>query len=59
MHTEMPDLERPCLLEHRIGEALIVEEPATIEALRSGPGIGLPGVDLERGRLQVGIETPP
>ena len=51
--AEAPDAELAGLLEHRVGDLLVVQEPAAIEALGRGPRVGLPGVDLERGRLHV------
>src|SRR6266850_1578694 len=53
VHAETTYPERTGLLKHGIGDALIVEEPAAIEALRRGPRVCLPGVDLERGRLHL------
>ena len=46
-----PELARP--LEHRVGDLLVVHEPAAVESLGRGARVALPGVDLERGRLQV------
>src|SRR5438105_3166512 len=51
--AEAPHAERTGLLEHGIGDLLVVDEPASIEPLGGGPGIRLPGIDLERRRLEV------
>src|SRR5213592_1367582 len=53
MYAEAPYPERASLLEHGVGDLLVVDEPAVIEPLGGGPGIRFPGVDLEGGRLQV------
>jgi hypothetical protein len=53
VHAEAPHPERPRLLKHGIGNLLVVDKPAVIEPLGRGPRVCLPGVDLERGRLQV------
>ncbi len=46
------ELARP--LEHRVGDLLVVHEPAPVEALGRGAGIALPGVHLQdRGLLTV------
>ncbi len=53
VEADAPDPELPGPLQHRIGDLLVVDEPAAIEPLGGGAGVSLPGVDLERGRLHV------
>ena len=50
-HAPHAELARP--LEHRVGDLLVVDEPAAIESLGSGSGISLPRVHFERGGLLV------
>ena len=49
--TDALHVELPGLLEHRIGNCLIVHPPATIESLWTRAGVTLPGIDLEHLRL--------
>ena len=51
--AEAPHSELPRFLEHRVGDLLVVDEPAVLESLGAGPGVRLPGVDLQRFRLQL------
>src|SRR2546425_11514271 len=46
-----PCVERPRLLEHGVGNLLIIDKPAMRKPFGRGPRVGLPGVDLKRGRL--------
>ena len=45
------ELARP--LEHRVGDLLVVHEPAPVEALGRGARVPLPGVHLEHGGLLI------
>src|SRR5262249_2729498 len=53
VHAEAPYPKRASLFEHRVSDPLVVDKPATIKPFGSSPGVRLPGVDLEGGRLQV------
>src|SRR2546430_4102678 len=53
VHAEASDPECPRLLEHGIGDALVIEEPAPVEALRSRPSVSFPGVNFQGGHLEL------
>ena len=53
VHAEPLHAEAAGPLQHGIGDLLVVHEPAAVEALGRGAGVGLPRVHLERGRLHV------
>src|SRR6185295_4027792 len=46
--TDTLNIELPGLLQHRIGDPLIVHPPATIKSLWTRPGVTLPCIALER-----------
>ena len=48
VHADAPHTELARPLEHRIGDLLVVDEPAAVESLGRGARVSLPGVDLER-----------
>jgi hypothetical protein len=53
VQADAPDAQLARALEHRIGDLLVVDEPAAVESLGRGARVSLPRVDLERRRLHV------